>query len=129
MLSIIIAAYKEPYTIVKAIKSFTKQDIKEDYEILIISPDTETKYAVNSHFKDNPKVKNIQDPGKGKPNALNIAFKVAKGDILILTDGDVYVSENSINELAKNFKDPKVGAVTGRPISINDKNTKLGFWS
>ena len=125
MISIIITAYKEPKTIGKAIEAFKNQKIKEKHEIIVVAPDEETITEAKKY-----KVKIIKDENKGKPSALNLAFeKTRKSGILILTDGDVYVSENSVNELVKQFRDEKVGAATGRPISLSDKNTMLGYWS
>lgn len=123
MISIIITAYKEPKTIGKCITSFLEQNIKEKYEIFVVAPDKETLDAAKKY-----KVKIIKDPGRGKPIALNIAFKKAKGDILVLTDGDVYTSENSINELLDKF-DNKTGAVSGHPISLNERNKFFGYIS
>lgn len=128
MISIIITAYKEPRTIGRCIASFIEQDIKEKYEILVICPDKETKKVVDMYSKNYKQVKHIQDPGKGKPVALNIAFKEANGDYLILTDGDVYVSKNSVNLLLEKFKD-KIGAVSGHPVSLENRNNYYGYIS
>ena len=128
MLSIVITAYKEPGTIGKVIECFTKQKIK-DYELLALCPDKETAEVIKKYSKNNKKVKYIKDLGKGKPSALNIAFKKAKGDILVLSDGDVFVSDNSVNALLRHFKDKKVGAVTGKPVSISERDNMLGYWS
>lgn len=125
MISIIITAYKEPNTIGNCIESIINQKIKEKYELIVICPDKETKEATLKYKK----IIHLQDPGKGKPTALNLAFKKAKGKILIFTDGDVYLEDNSINKLLEHFKDKKIGIVSGRPISLNNKNTMLGFWS
>jgi cellulose synthase/poly-beta-1,6-N-acetylglucosamine synthase-like glycosyltransferase len=129
MISIILTAYKEPNTIGRAIEAFIKQKIKDKYELLVLAPDKETSDIIKKYAKKHKQVKYLKDPGKGKPVALNIAFKKAKGNILVLSDGDVYVSKNSVNELAERFKDQKVGAVTGRPVSINSRKDMLGFWS
>lgn len=124
MISIIITSYKEPKTIGKAIESFQKQKIKERYEIIVVAPDKKTLDAARKY-----KVKCFQDSGRGKPSALNLAFSKAKGDIIILSDGDVYISDNSVNELIKHFKDKKVGAVSGRPKAMDDRNNLFGFWA
>ena len=129
MISIIITSFKEPKTIGKAIESFVNQGIKEKYEILVLAPDKETLAEANKLRKKSAKLKTIQDPGKGKPSALNLAFKKAKGDILILSDGDVYVGKNSVQHLIKHFKDNSIGAVTGRVIATNDKKTMFGYWA
>lgn len=133
--SVLIAAYKEPRTIGKAIESFLCQlkqlqkSNKIKWEILLIAPDRETLKVMRLYSKKDKKIKVYKDPRKGKPVALNILFKKAKGDILILSDGDVYVSSNAIRELLKQFKNKKIGAVTGRPVSISPKDKMLGYWS
>jgi len=129
MISIIITAYKEPNTIGKAIESFTDQKIKPDYELIVACPDKETYDVIKKYEAKNKKIKYLKDPGKGKPSALNLIFSKAKGDILILSDGDVYVNENSVNLLLKHFKDPKVGAVSGHPIPINSRKEKYGYFA
>jgi cellulose synthase/poly-beta-1,6-N-acetylglucosamine synthase-like glycosyltransferase len=123
MISILITAYKEAGTIGKAIEHLTK-NVKEGYEVIVAAPDKGTLNAAKKY-----KVKLVKDPAKGKPAAMNLLLKKAKGDILIFSDGDVYVNDNAVNELLNKFKDEKVGAVTGRPVSLSPRNTMLGYWS
>jgi len=126
MISIIITAYKEPNTIGKAIESITSQKISDKYELVVVAPDKAT-IDIAKKYKS---VKIIKDENNGKPAALNLAFsQCKKSDILIFTDGDVYVSENSINELLKPFLDKNIGAVSSRPISLNQKDNMYGCWS
>ena len=128
MISVLLTAYKEPNTIGKAIESFQKQLSKND-EILVAAPDEETKKVILSYSKKDKRVKYVGDSAKGKPIALNILFNKAKGGILILSDGDVHVSYNAVTELLLPFRDTKIGAVTGRPISVNHRENMLGYWS
>lgn len=126
MISVIITAFKEPKTIEKAINSIKRQ-LKMNDEIIVTAPDKET---LNIARKINDKrIKIVKDKGKGKPIALNLAVKKTKGDILILTDGDVFVGGDSIKYLTEFFKNEKIGAVSGRPISINKKDNKYGYWA
>ncbi|MBS3080618.1 glycosyltransferase [Candidatus Pacearchaeota archaeon] len=129
MISIVITTFNEPQTIGKAIESIVKQKIKESYELLVVCPDKPTIKVIESYAKKYPQVKHVMDDGKGKSYAINLLLKELIGRIIILTDGDVYVSENSINHIIEVFKDEKVGCVSGRPVSIEDKNTMLGYWS
>lgn len=129
MISIIITAYKEERTIGRAIESILKNKLPQYYEILVTSPDEDTLNIARQYSKKNKKVKAVKDLGEGKPAALNLVFNKAKGDILILTDGDVYVSDNAIEPIIKKFNNPQVGAVTGRPISLESREKILGFWS
>jgi len=130
MISCIITTHKEPGTIKKAIDKMALACIKAqiDYEILVIAPDTETLAAAETY--SGKKLRIIKDPGKGKPTALNIAFKEAKGNLLILSDGDVFVNQYSIRELIdKTAERKEIGAVSGRPRSLSPRNKKYGFWS
>ena len=129
MISIVITGYKEPKTIGKAISQVLKNKIKESYELIVAAPDKETLDAARVYFRKNKKIKILKDEGRGKPSALNQVFKKAKGDIIIMTDADVHISENAIPYIINIFKDPKIGAVTGRPRSLSPRNKMLGFWS
>ncbi len=129
MISIIITSFNEPKTIGKAIESFLNQDLPKDYELIVAAPDKPTHEIVKSYSKKNKKVKLFIDPGKGKSYALNLLLKDVKGDIIILTDGDVFVSKNSLNQILEPFKDKNVGCVTGRPVSIESRDNMFGYWS
>ena len=113
----------------KAIESILKNNLAEKYEILVVAPDDETLNAAKIYSKRNRNIRLIRDLGKGKPAALNMVLKKAKGNILVLTDGDVYLGKNSINYLLDYFKTKTVGAVCGRAISLNKRNSMLGYWS
>lgn len=129
MISIIITTFKESKTLPKAIEMILRQDIDQDYEILIIGPDKETELIANKFSEKYSQIKYLKDNGKGKPAALNLGFKKAQGKIFVLTDGDVYLGEKALNSLLKPFKNKNVGAVTGRPLSLNNKKNIFGYWS
>lgn len=129
--SVIITAFKEP-KLGDAIKAILRQEIRYPYEILVSVPDEESIEIVKSYAKRYKQVKLFKDPGKGKSFALNMLFRKLKNngsEVLIFTDGDVTLSENSISEITKTFHDPSVGCVTGRVVSENPKDNKFGFWS
>lgn len=132
MIHIIITSYKEPKATVKAVQTFLNQKIKQDFRIIVVDPFPETEEFLKKNIKDK-RVEFFLDPNEGKSYALNILFQEYwsdnKNDIFILSDGDVHVSENAVEEILKKFKDPKVGCVTGKPVSIDDRNTKYGYWS
>lgn len=128
MISIILTAYKEPKTIGKAIEQILANNLK-NYELIITAPDNETLNAAKKYSKKIKNLKLIKDKGEGKPAALNNVLPKTKGEILVLTDGDVYISENSLASLLEPFEDKQVGAVSGHPVSLNSKKTMLGYWS
>ena len=128
MISVLLTAYKEPNTIGRAIEAILPQ-LPDKAELLAIAPDEGTTAVIQSYAAQHPQIKHIQDPGHGKPAALNCGLQQAQHNLIVLSDGDIYISDHSIAQLLNYFTDPKVGAVTGRPISISPRNTKLGYWS
>ncbi len=137
MIFIIITAFKEEKTIGQAIESLLKQTNNREFKIIVTAPDDETEKVAKVYEKEYNRVRYIKDAGEGKPAAMNKIFNWVKNnfpldrkkDLLILTDGDVYVGENAINEIIEKFKDPDVGIVSGRPISLNSRENKWGYYS
>lgn len=133
MISVIITSYKEPNTIYKAIRCIGDKEysgINPQFEIIQISPDQETleegkRAALDLNLGE--QFKQIIDPHKGKPNALNLGFKKAKGDIILLTDGDVYLDKMAVGSLLEPFKESSIGGVTGRPLPQNNRDNFWGF--
>jgi len=115
MISIIITAYKESATIGKAIDSMLNQELKDNFEIMVVCPDKETSDVVKGYEKRFDNIIYLKDPGLGKPHALNLAFKESKGDILVLSDGDVFVGKGALKELLTAFE--------------NEKNARRSVWN
>ncbi len=131
MYTVIVTALREAKTLTRQIKKILYQFSKfgSSGTIWVCAPDHETQNVVLKYHKNQPNVKLIRDQGKGKPAALNLALAKAEGDILILTDGDVLIGKQAIVHLLAPFQDPKVGAVSGHPLSQNPRTNKFGFWS
>ena len=135
MITAIITSWKEPKTIGKCIKCIADSEysgITKPFEILQISPDTETldagaKVAKELHLSETEYIQ-IQDPQRGKPYALKLALEKARGDILIFTDGDTYFGKDSVKYLLEPFENTEVGGVSGRPVSADSKENIMGYW-
>jgi biofilm PGA synthesis N-glycosyltransferase PgaC len=133
-LSIILTSWDEPKTVAKAIECIVDKEysgIIDDFEFIQVSPDESTlangaeaalKYHLGSKFIQ------IKDVQKGKPHALNMAFKKVNGEIIILTDGEVFFDRNAVKLLyEKILSDKKIGGVCGRPISTQSDKTFWGY--
>lgn len=135
MVSVIITSWKEPKTIGKCIRCIGNKEysgIDDNFEIIQLSPDKETLDAGLKEAKNlklsQKQFRQIEDPHKGKPYALKMAIKAAKGDLLIFTDGDTYFEENAVKYILEPFKDKNIGGVSGRPISMDSKDNIFGYW-
>jgi 1,2-diacylglycerol 3-beta-glucosyltransferase len=58
--------------------------------------------------------------GKGKASAMNDGFRRTKGEIVLCFDADYYPQINVVEKLVESFIDPKVGAVQGRVVVLNE---------
>jgi cellulose synthase/poly-beta-1,6-N-acetylglucosamine synthase-like glycosyltransferase len=102
---------------------------KEKLEVIVVddaSSDRTGKIAEEFAKKhDYIKVahRGVEDGGKGKPAALNYGLKHATGEIVYCFDADYYPQSGILEKLTAYFTDPKVGAVQGRIIVLNEPNT------
>ncbi len=132
MIDIIITSYNEPNSTIRAVKAFLNQDFSDKYRIIVVDPFKETEDFIKKKIKSK-KLHFFLDPGEGKSYALNLLFQEFgssnKDDFFILTDGDVFVSDNAVSAILKKFQDKSVGCVTGRPIPIDLRETKYGYWA
>jgi cellulose synthase/poly-beta-1,6-N-acetylglucosamine synthase-like glycosyltransferase len=133
MLYIVITSYREPNATIRAIQSFIDQRIKVNHKIIVSDPFHETEKLINAHFKGNKNIEFFLDPGEGKGYALNLIlekiYSTNTDEIIILTDGDVYVGKDSVKEILNAFKDKQVGCITGKLVSLNSRKEKMGYWS
>jgi poly-beta-1,6-N-acetyl-D-glucosamine synthase len=129
LVSVLLTAWKEQLTIGRAIETLVAGF--NDFELILGCPDDETKAAAIAKVTELgiiDKFVHIQDPGKGKPFALNLMMDKAQGEYWIFGDGDTYFGENVIPLLLEHFQDSEVMAVTGRPRSADAKTNMLAYW-
>jgi biofilm PGA synthesis N-glycosyltransferase PgaC len=127
-LSVLITAFREAATVGQAIEAFLLQ-LPQSAELLVVCPDPETTAVVDEYAARYSVVHHVADAQQGKPAAINVGLEAARGDIVVLSDGDVLVAEDALAPLLSLFADPRVGAVSGRPVSVSPRDTLLGYWS
>ena len=99
LVSIIVPAYNEEKTIGACLKSIFTQDYKGKMEVIVVN-DGSTDQTVDTVLKYPVKFINLK-VNVGKANALNRAIEDAKGDILIFTDSDSYMSASAVSSLVE----------------------------
>jgi cellulose synthase/poly-beta-1,6-N-acetylglucosamine synthase-like glycosyltransferase len=58
--------------------------------------------------------------GKGKASAMNSGLERSTCEIVLCFDADYYPQRDIVEKLVKEFVDPAVGAVQGRPVVLNE---------
>jgi len=125
--SILIPAHNEEQVIGRILQGMTKLTYpKEKLQVIVIddaSTDKTGKIA-EEYSKEYSYVKVIhrsqKEGKKGKASALNAGFKHANGEIILCFDADYYPQRDIVEKLTKEFVNPKVGAVQGRVVVLNE---------
>jgi cellulose synthase/poly-beta-1,6-N-acetylglucosamine synthase-like glycosyltransferase len=128
MITFGIATWNEGGTIGKVLDIILNEKLSQKFEIIVVAGGNSIP-VVKNYAKKHKIIGFLEEKDKsGKPSALNKIFELAKGEFIILTDGDVFPKEGFTNALLNGFSNAKIGAVTGRPVSLNSRETMLGFW-
>jgi cellulose synthase/poly-beta-1,6-N-acetylglucosamine synthase-like glycosyltransferase len=129
--SIIIPAYNEDQHIAECLEAIAGQDFRGKMEVIVVddgSTDSTGQIALRypvtlAHLKKN----------LGKANALNIGIKKAKGDIIIFSDSDSWLSSNAVSSLVRCLRDhldvhAVAGSVQIEHCSSQNKNNLLKYF-
>lgn len=122
--SILVPAHNEGKVIGKTVESLLSLDYPIDKMELIVINDNSSDNSKdilqsikNRHGKYNFTIINTDNitGGKGKSNALNIGYQVAKGDFIAIYDADNTPERTALRYLIQTIvKDPSLGAVIGK---------------
>lgn len=125
-ISIVMAAYNEEKVISEKIRSIFETSYPASKISLYVGSDNSTD-ATNRLVTE----ASVQYPGihltafdhrQGKASIINQLSQIAKGDIIILTDANVFFTPTLLFQLVKHFKSPETGIVGGNIVNTN--NTK-----
>jgi cellulose synthase/poly-beta-1,6-N-acetylglucosamine synthase-like glycosyltransferase len=123
VVSILISAFNEEQLIEEKISSIFNTNFPiEKLEVLVGSDgSTDNTNVILSHLETiYPQLKFFPFEGRnGKGNVINKLYQKSKGDILVFTDANVMLEPETLIELVKYFKAPKVGLVDTRMINTN----------
>ncbi|QTD38419.1 glycosyltransferase [Polaribacter batillariae] len=108
--SIIIPVYNRPQEINELLKSLTKQDVSEEFEVLIIEDgSTKSSEEIVKKYQNQLDVKYFFKENSGAGASRNFGMQKATGNYLIILDSDVIVPTQYVSEvkkaLATNFTD------------------------
>ena len=125
--TILIPAHNEEKVIGRLLQRITELTYPKDKLQVIVINDAssdQTGAIANDYQKKFPFIEVLnrdeEDGGKGKAAAMNDGFSQSIGEIVLCFDADYYPQKNIIGNLSGEFIDPKVGAVQGRVVVLNE---------
>ncbi|QIL46789.1 glycosyltransferase [Vagococcus coleopterorum] len=123
--AILVPGYNEELNIKAVVSSLNEIEYKNIIIYLIddCSTDQTLKkmYELKEKYLGKQKIEVIALPANGgKAKALNYTLKLIETDYVVVIDADSMISSDSISYLVNRLEsNPKLGAVTGRPIVRN----------
>lgn len=126
--TVMIPAHNEESVIASTVENILSMDY-ENFEIIVIddrsSDNTASviKELENKHAKVTALIRE-KDAFPGKSAVLNDAFKIAKGDAILVFDADATVDPDFLKKMIPHLEPKEVGAVQARKV-IRNKNVNL----
>jgi cellulose synthase/poly-beta-1,6-N-acetylglucosamine synthase-like glycosyltransferase len=131
--SLIVAAYNEEQALpAKLANSSELSYPREKLDIIVFSDgSTDNTDAVVRASKDE-RVRLLRIEGrKGKTHCQNRAAEVARGDILVFSDGNSMYERDALLRIVDRFADPQVGCVCGELRYVREQQSVEGetlYW-
>lgn len=123
--SVVIAAYLGAETIADCLQSVLRATEGRRREIIVVeSSGDEARAIIRERFPDVVLVTPATRRSAG--GARNEGFKLARGQLVFVTDQDCCVPPDWITKLEQHFSDPRVGAAGGA-VGVRDPWNLSGF--
>ncbi|MBU0576439.1 glycosyltransferase family 2 protein [Patescibacteria group bacterium] len=120
VISVVIPAYNEEKLIEKCLVALKKQDAKFSYEIIVVNgPSTDQTRAIAQEYADVV----VNQTGIGIGQARNQGCKLAQGEILVMTDADVFAPPNWLTRIYDFFRENKYVIALAGPYNFIDADT------
>lgn len=126
--TVVVPAYNERKVVCKTIEAVLASDYPNVRVIVVDDGSTDdTEQAVQQRFAGEPRLTFLRKENGGKASALNLAIENTEDEILVCVDADTVLAPDAIRKLARNFADPKVGAVAGN-VKVGNRLNPLSIW-
>lgn len=128
LVSVLVTNYNYAAYIGEAIQSFISQTYTNFEVIVCDDGSTDSSCVViESWCKKDPRVRLVRQHNQGQASALNTAFSVSKGEVIVLLDGDDLALERRLELVVKAFRrHPDAGMVTHALTMINSQGETSG---
>jgi peptidoglycan/xylan/chitin deacetylase (PgdA/CDA1 family)/GT2 family glycosyltransferase len=124
--SVVVPAYNEAANIGATVRSLVAGDYP-GVEVIVVDDGSTDGTADIVEALGLPGVFVLRQANAGKPAALNNGIGYARGDLVVLVDGDTVFAPDAVGRLVQPFADPSVGAVAGN-TKVANRRGLLGRW-
>lgn len=121
--SLVVPVYNGELTISDVLQHISELNYPDDKLEVIVVDDGSVDETVQI-VKKYP-VKLIAKEHSGYPSTMNAGVRVAKREIVVIIDADIYLKEDWLEIIVREFNDPKVGIVSGYLAT----KSNASFWA
>jgi LCP family protein required for cell wall assembly len=125
-ISVLVPAHNEAANIVATIESLLANPYPK-VEIIVVDDGSTDGTADLVAGMGRPEVRVLRRANAGKAAALRAGVAAARYDVLVLIDGDTVVEPDTLDLLARQFRNPKIGAVAGN-VKVANRGGIIGRW-
>ncbi|MCD4770421.1 MAG: glycosyltransferase [Bacteroidales bacterium] len=123
--TVLMPVYNEEIVIEEKVRVLTELDYPEHKIDILIGSDASTDKTNIILKKLEKEINNLKckffKTRKGKASVLNNLSHDAVGEIIVITDANVFPEQGSLKAIVKNFKDQKTGLVDSRLLGKGEK--------
>lgn len=123
--SVIIPVVDEPEQLFRSVLGRIVDQRPTEAIVVINGPRNETLEKICSDVG----VRWVWTDIPGKRNAVRVGVGLASSDIVVLVDSDTIWTPNTLRELIKPFRDPRIGGVTTRQRILDPGRNALTRWA
>jgi cellulose synthase/poly-beta-1,6-N-acetylglucosamine synthase-like glycosyltransferase/peptidoglycan/xylan/chitin deacetylase (PgdA/CDA1 family) len=124
--TIVVPAFNEAAGIEAAVRSLAGSDYP-DVDVLVVDDGSTDDTAELVRRLGLANVRVVSQPNQGKAAALNTGIAEARGELVVMVDGDTIFEPETLGYLVQPFTDPAVGAVAGN-TKVANRRGLLGRW-
>jgi cellulose synthase/poly-beta-1,6-N-acetylglucosamine synthase-like glycosyltransferase len=112
--SLVIAAYNEETVIErKILNGLSIEYPQEKLQFVFVSDSTDRTNEILARYESERVKACLLPERRGKVAALHEALKLCNTDLVVMSDANTWYRPDSIRKLARHFRDPEIGVVTG----------------
>jgi cellulose synthase/poly-beta-1,6-N-acetylglucosamine synthase-like glycosyltransferase len=126
--SVVVPTHNEISIISKRIENLLASDYpREKLEILFVDDSSDsTPRIIEEYSEKNPHIRLLRfNQRMGYSPSLIAGCNAAKGEIIVFAEASSFLECDTIRHLVKNFRNPDIGAVTGKDMLLN-LNEQMG---
>ncbi|MBE0664043.1 MAG: glycosyltransferase [Bacteroidales bacterium] len=129
--SVIIAAFNEESVIKEKMFSVLQSNYPKDRLEILVGSDASTDQTIPivKELSTNHSLISYFDftDRRGKPSVVNDLVSRSKGEILVLTDANVFFSEDTLIQLIRHFRNPEIGLVDSHMVNMGLKKEGISY--